>query len=127
MADVFMNATRKKYRFSTVKGSLNTEQLWDLTPEVLDDIWRGLNAQIEDASRNSLLSKKSNKDTELTEKADVVKAIVEYKLAAIEKADKAKQTKEQKRKILEAIEAKQATELANMSIEELKAKLASLG
>lgn len=126
MADVFMNATRKKYRFSTAKGNLTTEQLWDLPLESLDEIWQKINATIEDASRTSLLSVRSNKNVELTEKAEVVKAIVEYKLAAAEKADKARQTKAEKERILNIIAAKQEQELASMSIDELKKKLEAL-
>lgn len=126
MADVFMNATRKKYRFSTAKGNLTTEQLWDLPLESLDEIWQKINATIEDASRTSLLSVRSNKNVELTEKAEVVKAIVEYKLAAAEKADKARQTKAEKERILNIIAAKQEQELASMSIDELKKRLETL-
>lgn len=126
MADVFMNATRKKYRFSTAKGNLTTEQLWDLPLESLDEIWQKINATIEDTSRTSLLSVRSNKNVELTEKAEVVKAIVEYKLAAAEKADKARQTKAEKERILNIIAAKQEQELASMSIDELKKKLEAL-
>jgi hypothetical protein len=126
MADVFMNATRKKYRFSTAKGNLTTEQLWDLPLESLDEIWQKINATIEDASRTSLLSVRSNKNVELTEKAEVVKAIVEYKLAAAEKADKARQTKAEKERILNIIAAKQEQELASMSIDELKKRLEAL-
>lgn len=126
MADVFMNATRKKYRFSTAKGNLTTEQLWDLPLESLDEIWQKINATIEDASRTSLLSVRSNKNVELTEKAEAVKAIVEYKLAAAEKADKARQTKAEKERILNIIAAKQEQELASMSIDELKKRLEAL-
>lgn len=126
MADVFMNATRKKYRFSTAKGNLTTEQLWDLPLESLDEIWQKINATIEDVSRTSLLSVRSNKNVELTEKAEVVKAIVEYKLAAAEKADKARQTKAEKERILNIIAAKQEQELASMSIDELKKRLEAL-
>jgi hypothetical protein len=126
MADVFMNATRKKYRFSTAKGNLTTEQLWDLPLESLDEIWQKINATIEDASRTSLLSVRSNKNVELTEKEEVVKAIVEYKLAAAEKADKARQTKAEKERILNIIAAKQEQELASMSIDELKKRLEAL-
>ena len=126
MADVFMNATRKKYRFLTAKGNLTTEQLWDLPLESLDEIWQKINATIEDASRTSLLSVRSNKNVELTEKAEVVKAIVEYKLAAAEKADKARQTKAEKERILNIIAAKQEQELASMSIDELKKRLEAL-
>lgn len=126
MADVFMNATRKKYRFSTAKGNLTTEQLWDLPLESLDEIWQKINATIEDASRTSLLSVRSNKNVELTEKAEVVKAIVEYKLAAAEKADKARQTKAEKERILNIIAAKQEQELASMSIDELEKRLEAL-
>lgn len=126
MADVFMNATRKKYRFSTAKGNLTTEQLWDLPLESLDEIWQKINATIEDASRTSLLSVRSNKNVELTEKAEVVKAIVEYKLAAAEKADKARQTKAEKERILNIIATKQEQELASMSIDELKKRLETL-
>ena len=54
-------ATRKKLRFS-YKGSISTEDLWDLSLEELDRIFKGLNAKVKQSQEESLLEKKEKSE-----------------------------------------------------------------
>lgn len=76
----FEIATRKKFRFP-YKGSLSTEDLWDLTPAELDKVFKVLNGQAKQASEESLLAKRSTVDEDTLVMIDIVKHIVSVKLS----------------------------------------------
>lgn len=122
----FENATRKKYRYPSDRGLLNTEQLWDLSATALNTVWKNIKAQMKDAGEESLLSTKSDADAELAEKAEIVKAIFDYKVAAREAAKKASENKAQKEKLMAVLERKQDAALEQMSVEELKKMIENL-
>lgn len=124
--NLFEMATRKKFRFP-FKGMISVEDLWDLSVENLDIVYKTLNAESKRANEDSLLATKSAEDTILDTKIAIVKHIVAVKLK--EKADrqKAASVAAEKRKLEAIIANKQDEALNNMSVEELEAKLAALG
>lgn len=122
MSDLFKVATKKKYRFN-FKGVLTVEDLWDLTVEDLDKIYKGLKSKLKDAAEESLLNTVSKEDKELNNKIEIVKIIVADKLAAKEKAEKTQLQKQQNQRILEIIADKQDAALKEKSLEELTAML----
>ena len=122
MEKMFETAIRNKYRFP-YKGNASAEDLWDLTPEDLDGVFKTLNSQVKVAQEESLLATKSAVDIELATKIEIVKYIVATKLAEAEKTKQAKALKEQKQKIMALIADKQDEELHGKSIAELKAML----
>lgn len=122
MSDLFKVATKKKYRFN-FKGVLSVEDLWDLTVEDLDKIYKGLKSKLKDVAEESLLNTVSKEDKELNNKIEIVKIIVADKLAAKEKAEKAQLQKQQNQRILEIIADKQDAALKEKSLEELTAML----
>lgn len=123
--NIFETATRMKMRFP-FKGSISVEDLWDLTPDNLDTVFKTLNAEKKQVETESLLSTKSASDTELDIKIDIVRHIVAVKLSDAEKRAKAREIKAQKQKIMEIIATKQDAALNNKSVEELQAMLAGL-
>ena len=123
MADLFKVAVKKKYRFN-YKGVLTVEDLWDLSVEDLDKIYKNLKFKLKDASEESLLNTVSKEDKELNNKIEIIKVIVADKLAAKEKAQKAQLQKQQNQRILEIIADKQDAALKEKSLEELTAMLA---
>lgn len=123
MADLFKVAVKKKYRFN-YKGVLTVEDLWDLSVEDLDKIYKNLKSKLKDASEESLLNTVSKEDKELNNKIEIIKVIVADKLAAKEKAQKAQLQKQQNQRILEIIADKQDAALKEKSLEELTAMLA---
>ena len=124
MADLFKLAAKKKYRFN-FKGQITTEDLWDLSVEDLDKIYKNLKSQQKNASEESLLQTVSKEDRELSNKIEIVKTVVMDKLAAKERALKAAEKKAQNQRILEIMADKQDAALKEKSIEELQSMIAS--
>ncbi len=124
MADLFKVATKKKYRFN-FRGLISVEDLWDLSVEDLDLIYKKLKSQQKAALEESLLQTVSKEDKVLLNKIEIVKTIVADKLVAKEKAQKAAAQKAQKQRILEIMADKQDAALKEKSIEELQAMLTS--
>lgn len=122
---MFEVATRSKMRFQ-FKGLISVEDLWDLSVQQLDAIFKGLNSELKQVQEESLLNTKTKEDKELDVKIEIVKHIVNVKLEEENSRLKAKAQKEQKQKIMEILSAKQDESLQNKSIDELKAMLEEL-
>lgn len=123
MADLFKIANKKKYRFN-YKGVISVEDLWDLSVEELDKIYKSLKSQQKNASEESLLQTVSKEDKELLNKIEIIKIVVTDKLAAKERAQKAASQRAQNQRILEIMADKQDAALKEKSIEELQSMLA---
>mgnify|MGYP000965721602 CR=1 FL=1 len=115
---MFEKATRLKLRFP-YKGQCSVEDLWDMSVEVLDGIYKTLNKQVKETEGESLLETESPKNTTLGLQIDILKHVVKIKLQ--EKADRAeaKEKALRKEKIMDIIAQKQDESLKNMSIEVL--------
>ena len=122
MKDLFKIATKKKYRF-TYKGQLSVEDLWDLSVDALDQIYKSLKAKQKGASEESLLSTVSKEDKVLSNKIEIVKNIVADKLSTAERSRRAQNIKAQNQRILEIMADKQDAALKEKSIEELQQML----
>lgn len=122
---MFEMVTREKMRFP-FKGLVSIEDLWDLTVQNLDLIFKTLNSELKKVKEESLLNAKSIQDKELDVKIEIVKYIVGVKLQEEDVRAKAKVQKEQKQKILEILSQKQDESLQNKSIDELKEMLSKL-
>ncbi len=122
MNELFIMATRKKFRFP-FKGMISIEDLWDLSVQNLDNVFKALNAEVKQVREESLLTTKSTEDTELDAKIEIVKYIVKVKLEEADKKKQAVARLEQKRRIQEILANKQDEALQGKSIEELQAML----
>lgn len=120
--NIFEYAVENKLRFP-FKGSITVEDLFDLSVESLDLIYKSLNRERTKVNEDSLLKSKSVEDTVLSVKIEIVKYIVAKKLAQIEVNKLAIEKKEKKNKILEVLARKQDESLQNMSIEDLQKML----
>jgi hypothetical protein len=121
---MFEKASRMKLRFA-YKGSLSVEDLWDLDVEELDALYKKFNKDLKETSEESLLkvTRKSN-IPEL--KVNIIKHIVEIKLAEAEEKEKLVVKRQQKKRILEIIATKQDAELLGKSMDELTAMVDQL-
>lgn len=119
MSDLFKIATKKKYRFN-YKGQATVEDLWDLSVEELDKIYKNLKSLQKNASEESLLQTVTKEDKELNNKIEIIKTIVTDKLAAKDRAVKAASQRAQNQRILEIMADKQDAALKEKSIEELQ-------
>ena len=129
---MFEKASRLKLRFDTNKGMLSVEDLWDLpllsaTNKVnLDDIARSLHRQLKNDDDVSFvnLDRKSDKIVQL--KFDVVKYIIEVRLAEHDAAKITRENREKKDRLLQLIAERQDDDLKNMPLDDLKKMVAEL-
>ena len=122
MEKMFQMAIRNKFRFP-FKGLISSEDLYDLSVENLDIIFKSLNSEIKKAKEESLLDIKTSEDKILQAKIEIVKYIVSIKLEEKRIKENEKKNKEERQKILSIIANKQENELQNKSIEELEKML----
>lgn len=122
MNNMFETAVRRKYRFP-LNGQLTVEDLWDISLESLDKIFKTLNAQRKQIAEDSLLSVKTKEDEDLLNKIEIIKHIVSARIAEKEARDAAKARKEQKQKIMAIIDEKKDKALHDMTTEQLEALL----
>ena len=115
----FEKASRLKLRFSTNKGELSVEDLWDLSLESLDTIAKAVNKKLKDESEESFIGKKSSNNAVLELKMDILKEVIEVKLK--EKEAKASRViKSAKLAQLKELANNKANEqLSGMSLEEI--------
>lgn len=123
--NIFEVATRQKYRF-LYKGSISTEDLWDLPLTALDSIFKTLNAKAKQAQEESLLETKSKEDEETEIKIKIIRHIVSVKQSEAKAKKKDKENKEMKQRLLEIKAAREDKKLENKSDEELDAMIAEL-
>mgnify|MGYP007071664755 CR=1 FL=1 len=122
----FQKASRLKLRFSTTKGELSVEDLWDLSLESLDVIAKGVNKRLKDESEESFIGKKSTKNTELELRLEILKEVIEFRLK--EKEAKAlRVAKNAKLAQLKELANNKANEqLSGMSLDEINKLISEL-
>lgn len=123
---MFEKASRLKIRFDTPQGSLLVEDLWDLplsnsrNRANLDDIAKGLFKQLKESETASFVVKAPKKDEALQLKFDIIKHIIDIRLAEAEAAEMLRANKEKKQKLLALIDEKENAILTDKSLDELK-------
>lgn len=122
---MFDKATRMKLRFESNKGLLSVEQVWDLSLTTLNEMAKGLSRQVKAAETDEedFIGTKSNVDSELQLRFDVVKHIIGVKLKERDDSREAAERKANNQVILELIQRKKQQELESKSVEELEALL----
>lgn len=123
--DIFERAAEQKLRFPC-RGSISTEDLYDLRVEELDRLFKVLNAKVKIEAEESLLKPKEKTSTELDLQIAIVRHIVEGKLADAEEKKNLAAKRAQKQKLLEILSEKQDMDLRNKSVEELTKMLEAL-
>lgn len=125
MEKLFIKALKKGFRFN-YKGLLTVEDLWSLSLEQLDEIYKDINKKIKASSEESFLNKSDKIVNELNDKLEIVKYIMEDKLVAKSKREKAALIKTQKEAVARLLAEKKQNALSVKSEEELEAILNSL-
>ena len=119
-------ASRQKLRFTTAKGLLPTEDLWDLPLTTLNELAKSLSKQVKEAGEESFIEVKSSANEKLETMFEIVKHIIKVKLAERETLKVAKENATKKAQILELIHQKKNESLASMPVEELEKMLTKL-
>ena len=120
---MFEKASRQKLRFSTPKGMLTTEDLWDLSLQQLNVVAKDLNKKIKSSQEEDFLDEPTAEDTHAKLQFDIVKHIMDIKKEMQRKAVEASAKKVQRDRILELISKKKDNELEGLSVEQLTSKL----
>ena len=123
---MYKKALRMKLRFATTKGKLTTEDLFDLSLTDLNNIAIALDKKLSETPRRSFISD-ITPDTEEDElRFNIVKDVINTKLVERNNAQNAKAKAAEKAQLLEILHRKENQALENLSVDELKAKLAAL-
>lgn len=126
---MFEQATRQKLRFDTPRGQISVEDLWDLPltsgagKPNLDDIAKAAHRELRSsAETESFVTPASTAGSELLQlKFDVVKHVIDVRVAERNAAAEAAKRRETKQRILEIVAMKEDESLRGKSLEELKA------
>ena len=130
--NIFEQALRTKLRFSTPRGLVTTEDLWDLPLSSaagkpnLDDVARDLYKLLKDEEEVSFVQPATEKNTSAKLGFEVVKHVISVKLAEREVNRLAADKAAQKQKIMAIIAQKQDEALTGKSLEELTAMVDGL-
>lgn len=132
MSNIFEYATRNKLRFSSSRGELTTEQLWDVPLRSNDGF--NLNAVAKAANEavkavneeNFVETTRTTAHVRVETAFEVVKHIIDIKLADEAAAKKRTENKVKREKLLKALAEKQDGKLSEMSERELKKQIAEL-
>lgn len=131
---MFEKASRIKLRFETTKGLLSVEDLWELpltstsSKVNLDEIARGLHQKVTTQTDISFVNPTAKSPAAEKDQLslDIVKHIIQVRLAENEAAAKARANAEQKKKILEILDQKDTESLKGKSEDELRAMIKEL-
>lgn len=120
---MYKEASKQKLRFTTSKGLLSVEQLWELDVNTLDSLAVSLQESYENSKGKSFLAKTSAKDKTIKLQFDIALDILLTKQADSEAAKEAKDNKEFNQKIMGIIQEKNEDALKGKSVKELTALL----
>lgn len=128
---IFEQAARLKIRFDTPKGALSVEDLWDLPLTStrganLDDIARGLYAQLRSGEDVSFVDAGRKSDPTKQLRFDLIKYIIDVRLLENKAAALASANKERKQRLLEVIAQKEGEALGALSVDELRKMVEAL-
>lgn len=131
----FEKATRMKLRFSTDKGDLTVEQLWDLplthTSEKgvsLDGIAIAANRELQSLATESFVSTATTNPRKgvLELQLSILKRIIAVKIEDNEKARLRAAAASERARLTEILASKEDAALANLSVEAIQQRLAEL-
>lgn len=133
MSTIFANATRAKLRFTSVRGNLSVEDLWDLPltsakGASLDEVGRKLLAERKSFEEESLVSTKPNPAKAINADAiEIVKYIVGVKEAERDAAKAAKEKAALKAQLTDVLARKQAASMEELTEQQIIDKINALG
>lgn len=125
--DNFEKASRLKLRFATHRGSLATEDLWDLDLDSLDSIAKSVNTQLRNEGEESFIPSTTNKPSSNNDlRLDILKHVIEVKVAEKDKRQARAETLAKLAQLKELAQAKATEQLASKSLEEINAEIEKL-
>lgn len=128
---MFEKASRLKLRFITIKGDVTVEDLWDMKLTSrngfdLDSVAKSLNMAVKESGEESFVVKRNTKNAVLELKFEIVKHIIDVKIAEAEASERAVEIKAEKEMYDGLIAEKENDGRKEMCLEDLKKKRAAL-
>lgn len=126
--NLFEQALRNKYRFPSTKGTLSTEDLFDLpltskNGVSLDSVAKAVNRQLIQETEESFVEESSQSNKELVLKLNILRHIIKVRKEENQARADALANAQRKAKIQEILERKKDGVLEEASIEELQKML----
>jgi|SRR5215467_11291994 len=130
--NIFAYASRNKLRFSSSRGELTTEQLWDVPLRSgdgfnLNAVAKVANEAVKAANEENFVeTTRTSGHTRVEMVFAIVKHVIDVKLAEEAAAKQRAENKIKREKLLTALAEKQDGKLSEMSERELKKQIAEL-
>lgn len=130
--NLFLLASRKKFRFPSDRGDLTVEQLWDIpltsrSGFSVNNIAIAVNNELKSLEEESFVETSQNpRRDDLRAMLDILKSVIAIRQEEAKKRSEAAERASMREQIKEAIEIKKREGLASASLEELQSKLAEL-
>lgn len=126
MNNIFEQASKLKLRFSSSRGEISIEELWDLSLESLNSLAKAVNKKLKEESEESFIAKKSKANTELELKLEILKHVIASKQESAERAKTRAEKKAHKEFMETLLQRKKLDALESMSLEEIEKQLATM-
>jgi len=129
--NIFERALRARLRFETTRGLLSVEDIWHMPLTSndgfdLDSLARELHRQVKDSEEVSFVVKTTASNAKLELAFDVVKHVIDVKLAERDEAKTRAANREKKQELLAILADKDKEELRGKSREEIAALVEAL-
>jgi len=128
--ELFEKTSKNKLRFETVRGTVSTEDLWDIPLKAkdnfdLDTIAISIEKKIKESEELTFVGATSSSSVNEF-KLDILKHIIKIKIEENELKKEKFEKKKKEKKLLEILSRKKDQALENKSVEELEAELNNL-
>lgn len=125
--EMFEKASRLKLRFKSTKGSLSTEDLWDLSLASLDAVAKTTNKELKESAEESFITPPTATGSSTLElQMEILKYVISVRLAENEKKKAALQRKQELETLKQLRDTKKLEALGSLSEEELTKRIAEL-
>lgn len=131
--NLFEYATRNKIRFQTSRGEMSVEQLWDIPLRAnggfnLNEVAKTANKALKASSEENFVENARTAEQARCEAVlDIVKHVIDVKISDEKAAEARAKNRAEKEKLLAALDDAQNDKLKNLSIPEIKRRIAALG
>lgn len=130
--DIFKQATKLKLRFSSVRGDLTVEDLWDLpltskSNLSLDGVGKPIQKALRESDEDSLIDVPTTSKNELNSlRLAIIKEIISVKQEENLIKQNQAAIESQKALLKQALASKKVDEINSLSVEEIEKRLASM-
>lgn len=130
--DIFKQATKLKLRFSSVRGDLTVEDLWDLpltskSNLSLDGVGKPIQKALRESDEDSLVAIPTTSENELNSlRLAIIKEIISVKQEENLIKQNQAAIESQKALLKQALASKKVDEINSLSVEEIEKRLASM-